>query len=424
MLSLIATIGANLIPWERAMGRVQQTARVQLGKVGNTIAAAFSVTAITGFAKRVSEEMIEISKSADRLEASTDQVQELGAAARKVGLDFEDFGRAIDVLNNKRLEALKEPGDARDLFQAAGLDLDALDKNKGIDLLRKLGEAKGKGLIDRESFGELLGTRSEKLFGAIERLREPHEPIFSKEDIEAARELNSEIHAIENTFKRIVASKFALGVVKLAQAGTLPGLYRMLGLGGKKESKSTNEPVGPDVPTTPGAMNTLEKIFGFDSKVRAADQEEREFQASALGKMHKKKLDELNAKIFEQQQARHFKKMGPGQQQEFLRRQITAEELEAKRQESLGEGESPLKRADFAQLAAGHRLKAEELRGQLQDLIGHGKSDFIRDPLSRIGGFNAFSGNVGADVPKQQLHVLNRIAKNTERRNTPHGDHE
>lgn len=184
--------------WEKALRQaehqVNELGRDALGDLKGRILEAFTVGAIIEFGRKVVETATNIKHAAEQFGATTDQVQSLTLAAQRVGLTFDDVGRAISKFGAMRKKAGEEEGEDLRLLEKYGLTLDdvrnAADSNtdsmfKMMEAMKKAGEtAQG-----RQELREMFGKGGDKLAAVFDVFKgrtsenSPH-MIVSEEDIE------------------------------------------------------------------------------------------------------------------------------------------------------------------------------------------------------------------------------------------------
>lgn len=147
LLSLIAKLGLDITNYERNMAKAEHlakdTAKEISSSVKSTLAGFFGVAAAEEAIRRTIEYTTRVKDLSEQWRMTTDQVQRLDAASKKVGLTFEDWERVI---------------------------------GKGIDPFAPGAEDK----LDE------AGPRAYKLKAALEELHNLGPiPLISKEDIEA-----------------------------------------------------------------------------------------------------------------------------------------------------------------------------------------------------------------------------------------------
>lgn len=118
---------------EQAASRIQSV----MAGVGASIAAAFSVGQARDFLDSQDETVTEMQRLSDATGIQVERLQQLGAAARKNGVDFEDFAQGIVDLGVRAFDASTDPGNAyAEVFNRIGLSVtDAGGKLKDSETL-------------------------------------------------------------------------------------------------------------------------------------------------------------------------------------------------------------------------------------------------------------------------------------------------
>ena len=89
--------------------------------VGKAVGAAFTVQALTGFARSLATLGDEIQDAAGALELSTDELQAFDAAARKTAGGVDGFRAGIKKLAEVQADAREKGGAAADSFDKLGM---------------------------------------------------------------------------------------------------------------------------------------------------------------------------------------------------------------------------------------------------------------------------------------------------------------
>jgi hypothetical protein len=95
--------------------------RNQMSGIGKSIGAAFTVTAIAGFARSLATLGDDIQDAAGALELSTDELQAFDAAARKTAGGVDGFRAGIKKLAEVQADAREKGGSAAESFDKLGL---------------------------------------------------------------------------------------------------------------------------------------------------------------------------------------------------------------------------------------------------------------------------------------------------------------
>ena len=110
----------------------------------------------------------DVREMSEQLEMSTDQTQKWQKAVDRLGLSFGGLQNVIETLNQKRIEAFKDPT-ARAQFTALGIDAQTILNTKGVDsseFTKRVLQAGGKNEFMRKALADLIGRRGVKYTGA------------------------------------------------------------------------------------------------------------------------------------------------------------------------------------------------------------------------------------------------------------------
>jgi hypothetical protein len=111
-------------------------------KLGGVLAAAFSVQAITSFAKASIDAADQMSKMSQSAGVSVEQLSSLGHAANLADVPLESLGKSLGRLAVGMADTLKGTGEAKDAFQALGISVITADGNlrSSDDVLKDIAE--------------------------------------------------------------------------------------------------------------------------------------------------------------------------------------------------------------------------------------------------------------------------------------------
>jgi lambda family phage tail tape measure protein len=111
-------------------------------KLGGVLAAAFSVQAITSFAKASIDAADQMSKMSQSAGVSVEQLSSLGHAANLADVPLESLGKSLGRLAVGMADTLKGTGEAKDAFQALGISVTTADGNlrSSDDVLKDIAE--------------------------------------------------------------------------------------------------------------------------------------------------------------------------------------------------------------------------------------------------------------------------------------------
>ena len=141
-----------------------------LPELGAGAGAAGVVLGAKAIVDTSAQEAGEIKDKSEQTGLNTTEVQALGKAARKTGLDFNDFASALGNIDSQRRAAAEGNEEMRATFARFGVTLDDLQNPqlRHIDLLNKVAAAgKNASAADRVALRDLLGRRGERLGAAL-----------------------------------------------------------------------------------------------------------------------------------------------------------------------------------------------------------------------------------------------------------------
>lgn len=157
LLSLIAKLGLDKTGFDAGLNAAGKKASAFGGMLKSQLAAAFSVTAITAYAKHVIDLGSKFNDTAKKMNIGTDAVQEFAYAAKLSGTDIDTVARSFIELGRARAEALKNPGgDAANAFKSLGVDPSQSTEKIFRDIAAK---------FQSTDFGDNEGVITKLLFG-------------------------------------------------------------------------------------------------------------------------------------------------------------------------------------------------------------------------------------------------------------------
>ena len=130
VLSLLVKLGVDATQFETGIKRAQSMGE-KFGSsfksaVTNKLAGALSVAAVTGFANSIIKAADDISDLSEQLNVSTDDIQRLQILAGETGVAFEKFSSVLIKFEEARLKATSGDVDALNVLKSLGLSLDDL----------------------------------------------------------------------------------------------------------------------------------------------------------------------------------------------------------------------------------------------------------------------------------------------------------
>jgi hypothetical protein len=214
LLSLVAKLGLDTTGFQQGINKAGKQASQFGSQLKNQLASAFSVAAVTAFARDLAQTVNRIKDLSEQFGVTTDEVQRIDFALKQSGLAFEDFGMAITKMGGARKEAVENAGDLREAFERYGLTLDKLNSplRSNSSLVIELANNMAKGGIstkEQADMVEMFGTKASKLATVLANLQDVEVPaMFSNEDIERVDKLTKSLEALSLQLKVIAATTF------------------------------------------------------------------------------------------------------------------------------------------------------------------------------------------------------------------------
>ena len=147
VLSLLVKLGVDSTQFETGIKRAQSMGE-KFGSsfksaVTSRLAGALSVAAVTGFANSIIKAADDISDLSEQLNVSTDDIQRLQILAGETGVAFEKFSSVLNKFEEARLKATSGDVDSLNVFKALGLSLDDLTNAQlsNLELSIRIAEA-------------------------------------------------------------------------------------------------------------------------------------------------------------------------------------------------------------------------------------------------------------------------------------------
>jgi hypothetical protein len=330
LMSFFVRLGLDATQFKSALVTAQSAgqkfARDIKREIGGNIAAAFTVGAVTAFAKSVINAADEIGDLSDQLNITTDDVQRLQILAGQTGVSFEAMASAINKVNEARQKAMSAPGAERAAFDFLGIGMATLSDKQitNLDLVRKIGQGYqdgGKSIEKQAAVADLLGSKLVKAANAVADIDKLGDiSIISDKDLQRLGDFNNRLDEISRMAKVITAP--ALGLIA------------------EEMKKIANE------------SDSFAKVTGRGPQSLQAALLARSLKASPMFNLLSKVAESALSKFPQRQN----EPIGPDQGPEFIP----------------FEGPMP---------EDGGPIKKPTLTGRLQ---------MSSDPLARIGGFTAF----------------------------------
>jgi len=137
-----------------------------LSSVGRTMAAAFSVTAIVGFTRRIIDFASEIRHAADNLNVTTDALQGLNALALKSGVSLDQVSRALAKTKDAQGNISAGGEDAKryaDALEAMNINAEAFASADSAEALQMIGEGLNSATNEAAAFSAVSDLLGEKV---------------------------------------------------------------------------------------------------------------------------------------------------------------------------------------------------------------------------------------------------------------------
>lgn len=408
------------------------------------VIGALGVGSIEEFVRRTGSKMIEIRNAAKQFQITTDEVQQLGKAAGKSGLEFEDFGTAMDKMGTARVSAIEDSQKLRNTFERYGITLKDLQdpQIRNIDLLKKMSAAireNGGEMTarDRANFRELFGKSGAKLIESLKELDSKDDKLIKKEDIERVYQATRAIKALGKEIQLLGAGpigtvagaaaimlKYGRGqgkkdmdeaheyIMDVDRKSLNPGQDEFLRDQVLKYGKAQKDFDIPKIDEHMANILAFKKDKGFRPKgyydeganLGLADDGDLVEAGQTLEGKRQKETDtellKLEERIFEMRR----KSLTPLEQQQALMKEISKHIADAQGLENIG--------LDWE--GAQERIEAAQKAGELTSLYGQDTFKPVSDQLSNVGGFTGASGRMqtsGHDIKNKVQTVIDLLQR-------------
>jgi len=166
IFSFMARLGLDVTQFEAGVKRAQSAAAGLSGKLSSSLgsgmkalgaaaAAAFTVSAVKGFAESVAETAGEIKDMSELLEVSTDEVQRLQIAADEANISFSKVVGSFQKIEQMKASALSGDEKAQGIFKVLGID----PNDRSINILKSAVDASQRGVKENAAAFDLLGGK-------------------------------------------------------------------------------------------------------------------------------------------------------------------------------------------------------------------------------------------------------------------------
>lgn len=208
-LNLKAILSLNGSGFALGLKRAESQSKQFAREIKGEFARAFGAAAITAYAVKVVNLADNITDLADRLEISTQAIQEWSFAARKSGSSIEAVTRFLEHLALARERALG--GDQKAVEGLAAFGITDLSQNAD-QMGRQVGRSIAGGNLDRTALREIGGKSANELIPALKSMDELSEAahkagqVLSDETLAALKQLKNEAMGLADAFTGPVAA--------------------------------------------------------------------------------------------------------------------------------------------------------------------------------------------------------------------------
>lgn len=212
LLSLIGRLGLDTSNFEGGLKKAESAssgfAANLTAKVGGALAAAFSVAAIKSVIEKTKEAALEVKDLAEQYSLTTDEVQLLSKAAKRIGLEFESIAGPLGRIAKARamLFAGGEDGEkvAR-LFKSLGVNATAAGDPmvSTVGIMKMIADEASKATrsssFNKDLF-ELLGKNAVQVKNVMVELRDLGPvKLIRREDIEMIDEADKKLRSLKGS---------------------------------------------------------------------------------------------------------------------------------------------------------------------------------------------------------------------------------
>lgn len=271
LFSLIARLGLDTSAFEGGLKRSQSLAIGFGREFKSTLAAAFTVGAVSAYTNKLLNLADNTKDLADQLGITTEEVQRLNYIADDSGVAFDKWAAAIGKVSAARNEALgggEKAEKLRKLFERFGVtnaDL-ANESVRAFDILKKLAASAGElSTLSQSQLTELLGEKAFRLISSLGQLNADLPiQIISDEELKRIDDAAKKIKLLQNEVDTYAATMLAktLGGFETNMRGRDPKLGPLAGLAAMMDTASEF------------IANAFGKTLEPDKKTAAADLEE------------------------------------------------------------------------------------------------------------------------------------------------------
>lgn len=273
--------------------------------IAGPLAAAFSVGAVTSFAKSMIDAADRLKDLSEATGISAQELSRFGNAAQLNGSSTEEFNNAIVKFSNSIGEAAAGSKAQADAFKALGISItDANGQLKPtLDLFKEVSNRFSQtadGAAKVAVAQDLMGRSGSKLIPVLNQgasALDKYNATFSNEFIEAAGQFNDEIDKLSINFQRLASTNLT---------GFLQAVNKLL----NPDSVSQAEKLRSEIQKMQGVMsasvgtNFLERVFGIDlgssdakAKIEQAQELLREINRMEAAAANRPKQDKPQIEI-------------------------------------------------------------------------------------------------------------------------------
>lgn len=220
--------------WDRTLRKAEEgvnhLGHEGLSELKGMVGEAFTVGAVIEFTRRTIEAIAQIKQFSEQFGITTDEVQELQRAARHVGLEFGDVGRAILKLGEARRKAGEGSEKEQHAFERFGVTMADIN-NRGlstVDLMKRMTASIEEMKSSQNAlnlFGDLVGVKGEKVMAVLDELGHmPPIALITPEQITEIDEAKKKLEDLK-TLAEVMAAKPISDAAGILTGKTLADKY-------------------------------------------------------------------------------------------------------------------------------------------------------------------------------------------------------
>lgn len=276
----ISAVNATTEAFRQVQGNLNKL-QGSLQSIAGPLAAAFSVGAITTFAKRLVDAADRLKDLSEQTGISAENLSKFGNAAQLNGSSAEEFQAAIVKFSNSIGEAASGTQAQVDAFRTLGVSIKDANGNlrPTIDIFKDVADrysqtADGAGKLAITQ--DLLGKAGSRLIPTLNQgsaALDKYRATFSQDFIDASAQFNDEIDKLSINFQRLAASNLT-GLI-----GAFNQLVNPESVSQAQKLRSEIEKM-QGVASASFGTNFLEKVLGIN--LGSADSKQKIEQAQEL----------------------------------------------------------------------------------------------------------------------------------------------